>query len=117
MQINFTLLLSIRTLELNINIFVCNIKKIDININVHVKTLVEKADRQKREVDRMTIIKWLSPCEFCRRQTEIVDSCFLVTHSLLKSQVFEAWVVGRPWMLHCYGILERVRYVDIYFVF
>ena len=97
-QDHFALSLSIRTLGLDTNTRVQNIEEVDIDTNIRVKSLVEKADR-------LAIIKWLSPLEFRRRQTEIIDGCFLVTHSLLKSQVFEAWVVGRPWMLHCYGIL------------
>lgn len=65
-----------------------------------------KREHEFKERKRATIIGWLSPLTFQKRQSELYNQCTqqnVSIPSLLESPEFAAWASGRPWRLRCDG--------------
>lgn len=63
-------------------------------------------EHEFKERKRATIIGWLSPLTFQKRQSELYNQCTqqnVSIPSLLESPEFAAWASGRPWRLRCDG--------------
>ena len=63
-------------------------------------------EREFKERKIATIIGWLSPLTFQKRQSELYNQCTqqnVSIPSLLESPEFAAWASGRPWRLRCDG--------------
>ena len=63
-------------------------------------------EREFKERKLATIIGWLSPLTFQKRQSELYNQCTqqnVSIPSLLESPEFAAWTSGRPWRLRCDG--------------
>lgn len=72
--------------------------------NNRLRALEERGQRKDRAKERQAIISWLSPLEFRRRQTEILNAkCIWTAKRLLDSLEFNLWVSGRHWELSCQG--------------
>ncbi|KAL8713737.1 MAG: hypothetical protein Q9220_002263 [cf. Caloplaca sp. 1 TL-2023] len=66
---------------------------------------LEAAEVLKSQRDeRRAIIEWLSPLQFRKRQSEILEGAYHIGQEFLRSQEFKVWSEGRPWTLYGYGM-------------
>ena len=72
--------------------------------NTRVKRLEAAGALKEQREERRAIIEWLSPLQFLRRQSDIINGKMLMGEKFLDSDEFKAWSEGRPWLLFGHGM-------------
>ena len=76
------------------------------SLRLEGRRAAREREHEFKERKRATIIGWLSPLTFQKRQSELYNQCTqqnVSIPSLLESPEFAAWASGRPWRLRCDG--------------
>ncbi|KAL8932770.1 MAG: hypothetical protein Q9216_006685, partial [Gyalolechia sp. 2 TL-2023] len=69
-----------------------------------LKRLEDDGTKKALQEERKAIIDWLSPLQYRKRQSEILDNAIPLGQRFLKSEEFQAWSAGRSWWLYGYGL-------------
>ncbi|KAL8684380.1 MAG: hypothetical protein Q9218_008316, partial [Villophora microphyllina] len=72
--------------------------------NERLKRLELENTRTRQREERRAIIEWLSPLQYRKRQSEILNEAIPLGQKFLESEEFKAWSIGRPWILYGYGL-------------
>ncbi|KAL8665064.1 MAG: hypothetical protein Q9168_007785 [Polycauliona sp. 1 TL-2023] len=71
--------------------------------NSRIKRMESAGVLKEQREERRDIIEWLSPLQFLRRQSDILNGKIPMGEKFLESDEFKAWSEGRPWILFGYG--------------
>lgn len=69
----------------------------------YIRSTSENANRRRIRKDLAELTKWLCPYSFMMKKSEEGNDTFPSSKWLLESPEFRAWLLGRPWILWCYG--------------
>ncbi|KAL8993727.1 MAG: hypothetical protein Q9188_007253, partial [Gyalolechia gomerana] len=72
--------------------------------NKRLKRLEDDGTKKALQEERKAIIDWLSPLQYRKRQSEILDNAIPLGQRFLGSEEFRAWSAGRSWWLYGYGL-------------
>ncbi|KAL8905271.1 MAG: hypothetical protein Q9207_002742 [Kuettlingeria erythrocarpa] len=77
--------------------------QVSIDTNRITSNIIHSIEQLRTEPVQRETIKWLSPLQFPRRQSDILNGKMPMGEGLLASDVFNAWTDGAPWTLVGYG--------------
>ena len=75
------------------------------NIEIRMKKADLEKEKKANEKRKLALVRWLSPLMFREWQSALLieSPTALKRPRLLDTEEFDAWVKGRPWILHCQG--------------